>query len=140
MSAIEAGTRDSIGAMQKPWTARAAARDTKDLASAAQKHVTISPTDVTIYIGRFPTFTARLLHRRLATAMATRRDPWRPMVNCCKGMPNSSESGVRADVRRGPIAVMPCQSYLSRKMRLKSAGTRCRVGLVQGIPPTQPQP
>ena len=46
ISAIDAGTSASIGAMQKPWTALAAARDAKLPASAAQKQEAISPSDV----------------------------------------------------------------------------------------------
>lgn len=46
MSAMVAGTRASMGAMQKPCTARAAVRDPNDRDSAAQKHETIRPTEV----------------------------------------------------------------------------------------------
>lgn len=48
ISAIDAGTSASIGAMQKPWTALAAAREAKLPASAAQKQDPISPRDVAI--------------------------------------------------------------------------------------------
>jgi hypothetical protein len=70
-----AGTRASMGAMQKPITARDAASEPNDLASAAQKQVTISPIDVRIYNGRFPTLTARLLQTKEPTAMETMREP-----------------------------------------------------------------
>lgn len=46
ISAIVAGTRASMGAMQKPWTARAAASDSNDRDAAAQKQETIRPMDV----------------------------------------------------------------------------------------------
>lgn len=46
ISAIEAGIRASIGAMQKPWTTRAATSAGNDLAAAAQKQVTTRPTQV----------------------------------------------------------------------------------------------
>jgi hypothetical protein len=46
MSAIEAGINASIGAIHKPQTTRAATRDGKLFASAAQKHETIRPTVV----------------------------------------------------------------------------------------------
>lgn len=112
ISAIEAGTRASIGAIQKPWIARAATRDAKELDAAAQKHVTISPIEVIMYMGRLPTLTARVLHIRLDTAIETIQDPCRPSVNCCNGMPNCAESCVSAAVRRGPIASRSCQPHI----------------------------
>lgn len=105
MSAMDAGTSASIGAMAKPCTARAAARDPKDLDSAAQKHETMSKIDVTMYTGRFPILTARVLQTKLDTAMATIQEPWRPRVNCCRGMSNCSARGASAAVSNGPTAV-----------------------------------
>ena len=46
ISAIEAGTSASIGAMQNPSTALAATSDAKLFASAAQKHEAMSPREV----------------------------------------------------------------------------------------------
>lgn len=75
MSAIDAGIKASIGAMQNPCTARAAASEPKLFASAAQKQVTISPIEVAIYIGLLPILTARVLQTRLDTAMAAIHEP-----------------------------------------------------------------
>lgn len=96
-----------MGAMQNPWTARAAASDAKDCDAAAQKHEIMRPIDVAMYTGLLPIFTARLLQTRLDTAIAAIHEPWRPRVKVCKGMPNSSASGTMADVKRGPIATRP---------------------------------
>lgn len=104
MSPIEAGTRASIGAIQNPWTALAAANDAKLFASAAQKQVTIRPIEVAMYMGRLPIFTARVLQIRLDMAIAAMQEPCRPRVNVWRGMSKLSARGTMAEVKRGPIA------------------------------------
>lgn len=67
---MDAGTRASIGAIQRPQNTLAATKDSKLFASAAQKQETISPTVVPRYTGRFPYLTARELKMRLPIAIA----------------------------------------------------------------------
>jgi hypothetical protein len=61
--------------MQKPWMTLAATRELKLFAAAHQKQVTIKPTVVIRYTGRFPYFTAKALQIRLPKAIATITPP-----------------------------------------------------------------
>jgi hypothetical protein len=53
----------------------AATRELKLFAAAHQKQVTIKPTVVIRYTGRFPYFTAKALQTRLPKAIATITPP-----------------------------------------------------------------
>ena len=92
--------------MQKPCKVLAAASDPKLLTSAAQKQDTASPSVVARYIGRLPTFTARVLQMRLLAAMDTMQEPLQPSVKRWSGTPNSFARGTNAGVSKGPTAMM----------------------------------
>jgi hypothetical protein len=72
---MDAGTKASKGAIHNPQKTLEATKDSKLLASAAQKHETIKPSVVPKYTGRFPYFTAKELNIRLPTAIAAIAPP-----------------------------------------------------------------